>query len=101
MEGAGGRVLIKLSFPPLQFTPYMVQVPLWRLNNLCTARSDSHSQRSPRWLAILGSYILLVNAMQVVARGSLLYGGGCTTNGDQWTPLPSLLPSYRQNLMQI
>ena len=30
-------------------------------------------------------------SMQVVARGSLLYGGGCTTNGEHWTPLPSLL----------
>ena len=30
-------------------------------------------------------------SMQVVARGSLLYGGGCTTNGEHWTPLLSLL----------
>ena len=28
-------------------------------------------------------------SMQVVAWGSLLYGGGCTTNGEHWTPLPS------------
>ena len=36
-------------------------------------------------------------SMQVVARGSLLYGGGCTTNGEHWTPLPSLLSRLVKN----
>ena len=68
------------------------------------ARSDSHrctSKFYSRWLhgsfARQKSNTHRSTSMQVVARGSLLYGGGCTTNGEHWTPLPSLLSRLVKN----